>query len=86
MTGDRIIAAQRERVERLRAAGQNTAEAEHLLARFERSQAMFVDDLKRLQDLGVSLWQTELRTSLSTDLDQRETDVSGYVPTTCIAT
>ncbi len=67
MTGDRIIAAQRERVERLRAAGQNTAEAEHLLARFERSQAMFVDDLKRLQDLGVSLWQTELRTSLSRD-------------------
>jgi hypothetical protein len=50
MTGDRIIAAQRERLEQLRAAGQNTAEAEDLLRRYERTQAMFVDDLKRLEE------------------------------------
>ncbi len=50
MTGDGIIAAQRERIERLRAAGQNTTEAEDLLARYERTQAMFVDDLKRLEE------------------------------------
>ncbi len=46
--GREIIAAQLALIERLRAAGKDTTKSANLLASFERSQAMFVDDLWRL--------------------------------------
>jgi Fe2+ or Zn2+ uptake regulation protein len=48
LAGRRIIAAQRERVARLLAQGRNTTEAEQLLSQYERTQAIFEDDLERL--------------------------------------
>ncbi|HZD92199.1 MAG TPA: hypothetical protein VE224_19050 [Pseudolabrys sp.] len=49
--GRRIIAAQQKRIEQLRAQGKDTSRAQALLEQFERSQAIFEDDLWRLERL-----------------------------------
>ena len=50
--GRRIIAAQRLRIERMKRNGLQTANAEALLQTFERSQALFEDDLAALYKHG----------------------------------
>ena len=49
-TGRRIVAAQRRRVEQLRTDGRDAAASEVLLARYERSLAIFEDDLERIEE------------------------------------
>ena len=49
-TGRRIVAAQRKRVEQLRTDGRDATASEVLLARYERSLAIFEDDLKRIEE------------------------------------
>ena len=53
ISGRRIVAAQRGRVAQLRATGKDATEAEALRAQYERSLAIFEDDLARLER-GVS--------------------------------
>ena len=53
ISGRRIVAAQRGRVTQLRATAKDATEAEALLAQYERSLAIFEDDLARLER-GVS--------------------------------
>jgi hypothetical protein len=48
ISGRRIILAQRDHIERLRARGGDASDAEQLLSQYERTQAIFEDDLKRL--------------------------------------
>jgi len=50
LTGRKIIASQRERIERRRAKGLDATEAERLLAQYERTQEIFESDLKRIQN------------------------------------
>jgi hypothetical protein len=50
--GRRIIVRQRALIERLRAKGHSTLEAEDTLDLFLRSQAIFEDDLHRLENKG----------------------------------
>ena len=47
--GRRIVAQQRERVARLKASGRDTTRSEELLDQFERTLAIFEDDLKAIQ-------------------------------------
>ena len=49
-TGRRIVAAQRRRIELLRIDGRDATASEALLARYERSLAIFEDDLKRIEE------------------------------------
>ncbi len=48
LSGRKIIAAQKELIERRRNDGKSTTEQEELLAQFEHTQSMFEDDLLRL--------------------------------------
>jgi len=48
INGRKLIAEQKLRIERFRAKGRDTAAAEQLLAEYERSQAIFENDLKKL--------------------------------------
>jgi len=50
ISGREIIAAQKERIERRRAKGEDTAHDEALLVQYEHSQAIFEDDLMRLSE------------------------------------
>jgi len=47
--GRRVIAAQQELIERLRAAGKDTTIDERLLRRFEQNQVVFEKDLEELE-------------------------------------
>ena len=49
-TGRRIVAAQQRRIEQLRIDGRDAAASEVLLARYERSLAIFEDDLERMEE------------------------------------
>jgi hypothetical protein len=49
-TSRRIVAAQRRRVEQLKTDGRDATASEALLARYERSLAIFEDDLKRIKE------------------------------------
>ena len=49
-TGRRIVAAQRRRIELLRIDGRDSTASEVLLARYERSLAIFEDDLERMEE------------------------------------
>jgi hypothetical protein len=48
LSGRKIIAAQRELIERRRSEGRDTTHQEDLLARYERTQEIFEADLFRL--------------------------------------
>lgn len=50
--GREIVAGQRELIERLRQLGCDTTASRELLAEFERTQAIFEDDLDRLQRMN----------------------------------
>ena len=52
LSGRKIVAAQRERVHRLRLEGKDTSEAENLLTQYKRTLAIFEDDLEKLQVTG----------------------------------
>jgi hypothetical protein len=47
-SGRRIVAGQRKLVEQRLAEGKDVREAEQLLSQYERTQAIFEDDLKQL--------------------------------------
>jgi hypothetical protein len=47
--GQRIVAAQKDLIERLKVGGRDIAEAQRLLHAFEHSLAIFEDDLRRLE-------------------------------------
>jgi hypothetical protein len=48
ITGRRTVARQREIIARLKSLGRDTHESERLLDTFERSLAIFEDDLRRI--------------------------------------
>jgi hypothetical protein len=55
LSGRRIVIAQRERVSRLLAQGKDTTQSEQLLSQYERVQAIFEEDLKRLSSEAAQL-------------------------------
>lgn len=50
MTGRKIVADQKARIERLRNKGEDTTSAGRLLAQYEQLLAIFENDLKRLTE------------------------------------
>jgi hypothetical protein len=48
-TGQRLIAQQRDIIKRIKAQGGDSTQSERLLAEFESSQQIFVNDLTRIR-------------------------------------